>query len=673
MNILANLPNLITHTQQVVEKVDPPGCLVRVIAPTGAGRASLANEILAQLGGRGVQLELPPLDDAIDVGTHLLLQLAALQGDSAIATALDERRSLARRSKALASALGDRVLVVRIPDSWQLKDASEPGPEATKIRARDVFTAWLGATRLILLVTPRADGWTRSLTPQGQQVATVRIPSSRTNPEALTDSAAWQSYAEAASIVVKNVPSVERFTPLEVRLMVGLVALGERAERLRQLGDGFSYQPAVLPRLANMMRHVLRRPEHREIFSAVQRLLAARFPLPRQVALEVSAPPSEHIPLITECIGYGQDTVRVTDIVRSILKVPSTRVRVGEDVHMRLAHHHEHVDGATSPPADARMLSWLEKIHHLAQATEQGKERWTEQAFIARDLVWDRARALSHSKQFEEAAELYRRCIERFGKDDYSLHYFAFNLDWAEKPRQQVELAYREAIELSTQNAWWNTRLVTFLIRRSAYGAADQEWAQAVARMDPEGDRIWESPWLAKNAHRWVVREWLKCAEVQRAQAVFAGIPETVVEQDHTLLGLRDSLNEFVEAAELGESVYPRGTPSSARWKGPRVLAERLDAETTLALWFPCRVVRASDEQIVLVLVSPTDRRVFSRPMTHDEWRTLVPWCSWQEAQGRFMEFGSYSDGRLIVLPVPSPGQGERRDHAVRALRPWRV
>ena len=292
-------------------------------------------------------------------------------------------------------------------------------------------------------------------------------------------------------------------------------------------------------------------------------------------------------------------------------------------------------------------------------------------------ILLDRGRALSLQGHYKLAAAVYSRCLERLGPDDaYAQHYFGFNLDRAGSSRDQAEQALRRAVELDPSNPWWNTRLVTFLIEQTRFLEARNEWLSAIDRVDPTGETVERSPWLARHMHRWVVSEWLDHAEVEFAREVFEGIPRQIVEQDLVLSRLAQRLADAEEAQALGETIYPPYVPSEERWKGPRVVPQTSADGSALRAWYPGRIAEANDNTVAVVFATadldPEKRRVMIRELSADDWKRAArrPPAS---AKG-FVEIGSYEDGTVIIETLdPRPPDWDRagRRDIIRYLSRW--
>jgi hypothetical protein len=180
-------------------------------------------------------------------------------------------------------------------------------------------------------------------------------------------------------------------TPIEARLQVGLIAMGDRPAALG----------VRLEALARKMAAQLTE-RFRTIGAAVRRLLVARRPLPVPTVAKISGIESDWLPLLTTCIGYGDAAIRVSEVTRQVLlDALDASAEELESAHETLADYHAGLDGAPSLRGLGRdaAVSWLEKLHHLALGGDGCAARWAAQEHAGREQIWERARFLSRVKR----------------------------------------------------------------------------------------------------------------------------------------------------------------------------------------------------------------------------------------------------------------------------------
>lgn len=646
--------------QDIVSQLDTTTRLI-VHGPTGSGRTL----ILERLASRCfICADPPPLNDT-DASLHALTQLASALGEEGIAIAHDGARPLRERAHEIARRLADgqRSIALRMPSSWKLGGESESrdGPDSAVWRrsAIQILDALCEqeAIKIILLVasprdlhfdtSPRTSPWTR-----------INLGPRRIAASALNDLSGFANYEPAARFVAQAIKRASRLpSPLQFRVAVALRALGRFGERDTEL-----LEPSVSGSVVLENRLVRALAAAPDLGRAAYRFALARRPLTRTQTLAIAELEPEHEPLLTQCLAYGHDTVRmherIRDAVQHLGRERALRKELREvtpAAHHHLARIHASADGTSNVIQSRNPLAWLERAHHLAGSGSLGRDEWNALELTSRELYWDRARSLSLSGSRLEAADVYRKCLSLFGADDdYAQHYLGFNLDRAGQPTKEAMDAYRQAVALDGDNPWWNARLVTALIDQALFVSARRQWLIALENVDPTGERVIRDGWLALNLHRWVVQSWLDQGEVEFAREAFDAIPPSVVESADALRLLEERLLDAEEARDLGESVYPASVSASERWLHPRHLKDVNDRGSPLRTWYPGRVVSTSDEGVVIVFAvpdpDPDRRRVKLRDMTTGEWDAF----SDARPEG-FVEIGTYADGSTVILPINDP------------------
>ncbi|AUX45128.1 uncharacterized protein SOCE26_066090 [Sorangium cellulosum] len=655
-----------------LKEVDTGERIAAIAGPTGAGKSHVVDRLRET--GPVVVVEPPPLRDG-DAVFHALAQLAAAGG--AAGEAYEAGMSVHTRSENAARRLAndDRVLVLRLPNSWNGLDAASGRDQLVfRRRAIEILQGLRDAAglRIIVLATRVDRALERTLGLHGH-VRQLRAPRLRLG--ALRDEAAWGSYALPAQRAAGLVQEAPPVTPVEARVLVGCLALGADLARARPALSS----PAPLPPLLSLLADLLAQPQHREIASRLAAPLAARGPLPLDVAEGLAALPEEHRPLLRDCIGYRTDhaNLRVTESVRSAL-----RLALGgapPEVHARLAEHYRTLDGKGSL-ADLdteHTRAWLEKLHHLAHGGLETSALWERQARDARELFWDRGRALSIDAQLHHlAADVYRACVTRFPDDAYAWHYLGYNLDRAGAEPLEAEVAFRRAVALEGDNRWWQSRLVSFLVEQARYADAEEATRAALAQLDPEAGRVYDDPQLAHDFHRWLVAAWLDAGELARARRVFELLPPEVVAQHELLRQLKWRLEDAEEADRLGDSVHPPGVRIDLRWQTPAHIGMSGPDGTRLVALLPARVVEASAQAVTLVVgvTNEGGHELVRTEMSAAEWQAAHAWCPAEEARG-YLYLAYYESGAQCVYlrdePDPPWKPAEPGPDPLRHLRSW--
>ncbi|MEZ4444914.1 MAG: tetratricopeptide repeat protein [Polyangiaceae bacterium] len=634
--------------ERVLDALERERC-AWVAGNVGTGRATLARELVDHFDAEGgaTWIDLLDLDQADAVIGGLFGAAGELTRD-ARARCMVDWDSLAAGARALAEAAGDRfVVVLTVPATW----ATARGPAATALdqairgRAQGLLRGLVTSDLRVVLIT------TRSAQPDTWGVSDERpIPlHAPKNALALLRSQDWGAYAASAEALARATKEDIAPSPVSVRLAVGAVGLGARAETMAEALE----QPnaRALHLLTDEIVDRLRSPGREPVRQAVERQVLARRPIEREALEVLAAVPDEHLPLLTDCVGYGEDEVRISANTRHVLlsKLLPTR-REGHDVdllehHRALADHYARLDGKPDivDTEGASTTAWLERMHHLAFVDPSASEH-----LPCRELYWERGRELSKNRRdYRAAAEIYRACVGRFPHDDYAWHYLGFNLERAGMERSTAQQAYERAVELAPDNPWWNSRLVTFLIGQGKLRSARQTWRDAVNRVDPDGDRSAESQWLGEHFYRWVSRAWLEAGSAADAFEVLQGLDEDL-RRTPILRALEERVLDAVESEALGGSVYPARVPMAERWRAPRELPAT-HGEGQLRQWFPGRVVEATARGVTIVYGARDDGEYLAK-------MTFIDAADWGEVgRGRPEEAAGF-----VYLGVYQPGGAQR-------------
>ena len=633
-----------THAREIAKKLENPGAKVIVRAAIGAGRHSIVKQLSALVDV--AIIELPPFED-MDTPLHGLIQLAIQAGT--LDAALDRTHDLNEKARLAGEALTDKdrpvVVLFPVPRAGRPRE----GDAVTRHFVEEML-ATLGSSshlRIVVLATRE----TRLRSAITDHVFTIDLETPVIGADSIDTSKLPDEFRAAATGLASWMSANNwSSTPLEARLQVGLIALGERpagvAFRLEALARKMTQQLARWPAVA----------------AAVRKLLLVRRALSVSDVETVSGVEPRWLPLLTTCIGYGDETIRVPEVTRQVLldalSVSSPELEVA---HGALASYHESLDGARSLRglSSAEAIHWLEKVHHLAQSGESGAAKWAEQEPAGREQLWARARHLSRERHlFCEAAAIYEQCIQEFGRDPYSSHYLAYNLDRAHSSSAQIRRGYEFAATEEPDNPWWQQRWIRHLITHGTLAEARAAWQRAIRAIDPEGTRLRQSSWLALNLHYWVARRWLALGHLADARAVLSEVPQRWLDEEAELRALLQILTVEEQSLVLGESVYPASVAVEDRWKRPRSL-RRTRAGQQLLWWAPGRVVHAAPSEVAVV-VAPTPDDAQQLVFDAATWRELAGEPA-EDAEG-FFELGQYEGGERIVRSVPDDGEGHLLD-----------
>jgi hypothetical protein len=239
-----------------------------------------------------------------------------------------------------------------------------------------------------------------------------------------------------------------------------------------------------------------------------------------------------------------------------------------------------------------------------------------------------------------------------------------------ERPLQsldEIRAGYALAVRCEPTNPRWQQRWIRFLIAHGTLEEARVAWRLARQAIDPDGELMRGSPWLAINLHRMVARRWLALGRIDDARDVLAEIPKHWLEQEAELRDLVRVLAGHEQARTHGESVYPVSTPLEDRWTRPRSLRPRRGGKR-LSWWGPGRVVEATaDEVTVVIAPTPTE----AQQVTYDAatWRRMASESA-SDAVGYF-ELGRYEGGDEVIRTSVEDMHDRWLDDEASQLRGW--
>lgn len=652
---IVDLSTLDVAAAAIAEAVEP-GRPQWVVGQRGSGRSELLERLALHRRTICVRTVAP---EHADAAMHAVVQAAAGITDA------EQRRRAAESSepraaaRAVAECLADDdvTLAVRLHASWSHterpfdaanSDGAGDDDRARSLRhVRDVLQAWTSHPRLrLVLITdrnadPAALGVDHGSDHRLQPLAVV--------DGVLTEPAHWGTLADAAALV-STIPITAPLDAQTLRASVAASALGIGKARLTQILACNSSSQRWW-QLATALRE--RIAHHSRLGSVLRSLLSLRVPLPIERLDEFVSDDADLEHLLVHGLGYGVTELRIAAPIRRELS--ATLGAPSADEHARLTDFCQQLDGAPQHWKTSAAAWWLEKHHHALLAGELRVDVWERAAddFPGPAWHWLRGRQLSRTGHHERAASVYARAVERFPNDSYSWHYLGFNLAHAGLRRAEAQSAYQRAIELEPDNPWWNSRLVTFLVAQGRFAEAQRAWSEALERLDPDGDRCCQDPWLADHVHRWVAQAWHDAGESERASAVLAQLPADIIAASSRLRRLQHDIADALEAEQLGESVYPWDVPMDQRWKAPRTITE--DDASHVVQWAPGRVVDVDEAvRVVYALASePAEpKRIALRELSQQEWRELSG--GQPPKANTYFELLRFSDGSVRIAIVPS-------------------
>lgn len=477
--------------------------------------------------------------------------------------------------------------------------------------------------------------------------------------EWLQDGNAWGTLQDAArSLLAEGGRVLERRSPLEIRLLVGLAALttprragscAEKATRLdiaQQLALALDATPDLSDvRLAWATLGLVRRPVRREL---LETLTSDASSFARDVLM--------HSLLYEEGGEYIlHDMLRLDELCRRWLMDSAT------ERHDWLARYYAPSVVHGDPIGDCgQLLDHMEAVHHATQALRPTAADWPGVYFV--EQVDAMARTFSLHKLYEVAVNLYRQAISLQPHDDYAHHYLAFNLDRMGREALTAEQHFVEAVRLNPHHPWWWSRYVQFLVRRGKEGAARRAWREALdaIRIRP-GDLSLQR---CLDLHGLVLPVLLDRGLLEFAQEVLDSIPPSILVLE-PMASLRARHGALLEARDYGAYLpAPFVEPEWWKRKAP-LLYERLRDGHVLEQWLACRVESIDVDSGIALRVA---RIVLAHPGRPELATTTISWDNlegWSLGNvptvevGDFLEIGVYrnpSDQTQVRLhrhPIP--------------------
>ncbi len=613
-----------------------------VVGDTGSGKSTLARRLLERFSDNATLVDLLDVDEP-DAAIGGFYALVSRQEQATRQRLFRDWHSL-REGFAAFNPKSEHVFIIVLPRSWERRAQSNDDWMGQSLRRAEEFIVSAAASQMrIVWVTSRQADLLRTL-PSPNQLEAIPLPRP-SNTRALLRTTSWLGYAPAAEKLYQSLDNHADPSPLAIRLAVGIISLGGNVDLV--VSRFVRNTAETLSHLSEDFAAVLSKPANESCRLAVARLLLVRRSLPKDDLVSYTQIPSEHAPLVTDCVAYGDSHVRISSPIRSALLGRKPLSLKGQDAvlaHTALAAVYERLDGVSSivDTHNASTSAWIEKHHHLALSDPlHGLEN-----LPCREFYWARGRHLSITcRKYKDAAAVYEACVARFRDDSYAQHYLAFNLERAGLRPRDASLAYQTAVNLDPTNPWWNSRLVSFLIAQGEQRAAKMAWSTAMDLVDPDGEITQRDPWLGEQLHAWVARAWLEVGNVAESVKVLRLIPEAIVDQSERLRNVRQLVYDAVEADAIGESVYPRSVPIEQRWQAPRYLPA-----LGIVDWFPGRIVDASKDHVDVVYASKSENQYQAHVVrfTPKEWKKVTK-TPFHDARG-YVELGKYENGKQQLV-----------------------
>lgn len=665
-----NLPHL-PEVERVAKELAPDiaraqGAFVcQVDGPPAAGKSAFLHAVGKQLAThRLAPILVSPAPRALDSGPFALIQIAAeLKDRSMVNGGLDDlkdaRRPWREKIDLVRGWLEEHkeriVLLIDEPMSWPRQASSDLH---FRKRTDAVISLLVDQAACRRVITGRV--------PEGRRVNRVeRLAPASVPVEWLMDDSYWGALAGAAKTVAALKPSeLERFSPLEIRLLVAHAAVAPPLD-LRAWGSRRQISQRLVSRLECD-------PRWRDLLDVWSRISLVRRPFPPELpdqlgAVGLISPAAE---LLRRCVLYEEGEHLV---LHDMLRLDIQQRRVADDLrratHGQIARYYQRQFSGSSSgealPVSTLLVAEMEAQHHAAEAQDIALQSELSTFFV--DQLNALGRALSYeAKRWSDAVTVFRRAVDWDESDDYAHHYLAFNLDVQAELPDEVELHYRRAIELAPEMSRWRRRYVLFLLTLGRTTEAHRAWDDALDAFGlPDASADAE---VYRNLHLPVARLLVHRGLLDFAKGVLAGIPPGVRKDDAGLAAVDRRLRALLEARARGAFV-PGPHLQPEWWKHAPPLLRPREGEHRLARWMAARVEEVEREVLVLraaeVVVNgkgePRPARTEITFKRFDSWKPDRPAKRLQA--GDFVEIGIYTKPGAPKAPVRTVARvHERRE-----------
>ncbi len=637
--------------QQALQALADGSTAVVLTGPAGAGKSAALRLIHERKPGsqfKNVVLIAPPdPEHNPDAGLVGLVELAAQLDHTKL---LDEVKRLDITWKGKLDSV-TRVLKQQAKNTLLLFDGPFLPQGGEYIST--IFADRSAELTRVLLTTQglsKVVASDRSALLQAQEI----LVSPRSNPTEVLSAEHWGPLAGSAQAVLHaGGQALAAFSPLDLRLRVGLVAVGEDA----------SAQATQRVAPHKLVRMLLERTgsNSQALKRTLGRLAVFRTPIDEYGLQDVGVPELDALSqaLIKQVLLFGPSPqLRLHDaIAREAIQEQWLGPAESRKAHYIAAHyHHARFEHATQKHRvrDA-VRHELEEIHHLTQAGDAKKILERSIFFVEQyDAL---GKALSQQQNYPDAIPAYERALAHNSADDYAHHYLAYNLDVLAEDPVRVEQEFRKAIYYRQDHVWYRGRLINFLLTRGRVIEAHDEWEQALAVLLPSGPST--DSRLYRELHGETARLLLHRGQLEFASEVLEDVPQALREGlawYRALLLLRDRLR----AAARDEEVFPPHLSEEARWKGPHLLHFEADKDR-VEWWMPGRISAADEDgvHIRVARLTPGDGQAIEFlwfDLTLEDYRELARHLRKQDLlpAGTFAEIIKLRDEKEFMMSYPT-------------------
>lgn len=424
----------------------------------------------------------------------------------------------------------------------------------------------------------------------------------------LRSQAAWGPLAaEADELAAELDAELDSRSPLEIRLLVALAALGSPKNVANWYRSQKPTRRDISRRLATDLQHSSE-ASARFLKGAWVRLALARRSLSEDLLRQIvgEPPDARTAAILRACILYPEGenftlhwTLRLDAQEHGDWLAEQDRISARALLARYYTKSFKRRDERQDPRA---LVDEMEAFHHASLSGDSGLRSELQPFFAEQlDLL---GRTLSRDfKRYEDAAWVFKRACDWEPEDDYAHHYVAFNFDILADRIGEVEKHYQCAIELRADHPWWHSRWVSYLITRGRMPAARRAWSYALDALGlPEPDAEQS---VYQDLHLWVARLLVHRGQLDFADEVLKSIPGEALRTHPGLSAVYRRLKALAEARHA-RAVFPLWIPHEKWWSGPHLCSRRRE-DGALCRWMPGRIDAIEDGEVTLQVARPPD------------------------------------------------------------------
>ncbi len=439
------------------------GTVVQITGPPAAGRRQLLRELQTQLSATRPTAYLEVQAEDFDSGAIALAQMGRSSLNGAYKQCRELTLPFSKKTDAVVSSLKeDTVILLYAP--WLKHELNTANRARAHWRFQHLLEALVNRFSVIAVAGNLPGAYNIHLRKWYSSQDWANSEFSRT------------LLAGAAEKLLHKQHLNSR---LEIRLAVGLVALGEDLKVIDKELERYQCVGTLLDMFWNLSSPWLRKAWH--FFASTRQPIiqlenSPDVPDLNFLSRKIGIPSPLEQDILRYCLGFERDG-RLVLHEETIQKLPDyvendpvIKAAVAEAFEIWTAYF----KNSAQP--------WLAIESELHRDFQQIASGVLPEAFIFQDQYALAGRFLSRNfRLFEQAAACYEKAIELDPEDAYSHHYLAYNRSRIRSLRSDLVVAeFEQAIALEPNNVYWYPRYISWLVRNGQFIKARSLWDQAV-------------------------------------------------------------------------------------------------------------------------------------------------------------------------------------------------